>query len=407
MLRLAKGTHLMALPVYLPPSPQAGRPAFPRAAFGPMPPTLHPAARGAWRPAWLTTTAYAVLGVVVAVWLGLLAWALGLAEPRAPPPSARYRALDMATARRARLTTDARREQLVALGVEIFSERPFDEVSIDDIAASAGISKGLLYHYFPSKRDFYVAVVRHSADEMQAVTETGPTSPARAPVGGPGPATWSTSRPTRAATPPCCGPASARTARSRPSSRTCARRWRGGSSTTSRSAAPPPPGVRIAVRGWVGFAEAASLEWLERRELTRDELRDLLIQALTRRGRRGGGAFGGAVTPGRHPGPRERANAGGKTPPTADGCRGARDRRLPERLHARRRAGRPRRRRDRRPHQRARRLRRLRPRRGHARLAPAGPRLVRRAGRSVARALRRRHARARSCTRRSTGRAST
>jgi hypothetical protein len=42
----------------------------------------------------------------------------------------------------------------------------------------------------------------------------------------------------------------------------------------------PPPGVRIAVRGWVGFAEAASLEWLERRELSRDELRDLLIRAL-------------------------------------------------------------------------------------------------------------------------------
>jgi hypothetical protein len=42
-----------------------------------------------------------------------------------------------------------------------------------------------------------------------------------------------------------------------------------------------PAGVRIAVRGWVGFAEAASLEWLERRDLTRDELRELLIQALT------------------------------------------------------------------------------------------------------------------------------
>jgi hypothetical protein len=36
-------------------------------------------------PKWLTTTAYAVLGVVVAVWLGLLAWALGLAEPRRQP----------------------------------------------------------------------------------------------------------------------------------------------------------------------------------------------------------------------------------------------------------------------------------------------------------------------------------
>src|SRR3954451_16995250 len=80
----------------------------------------------------------------------------------------------MAAPRRARLSTDARREQLVALGIDIFSERPFDEVSIDGIAAAAGISKGLLYHYFPSKRDFYVAVIRSAADEMQALTEPDP-----------------------------------------------------------------------------------------------------------------------------------------------------------------------------------------------------------------------------------------
>jgi hypothetical protein len=87
MLRLAKGTHLMALPVYLPPSPQAKRagvPARPRAgAMQADTFILQREARGG--PAWLTTSAYAVLGVVVAVWLGLLAWALGLAEPRREP----------------------------------------------------------------------------------------------------------------------------------------------------------------------------------------------------------------------------------------------------------------------------------------------------------------------------------
>src|SRR3954453_11641873 len=76
----------------------------------------------------------------------------------------------MAASRRARLSTDARRDQLVAVGVDIFSERPYDEVSIDGIAAAAGISKGLLYHYFPSKRDFYVAVVRHGAAQLEAAT---------------------------------------------------------------------------------------------------------------------------------------------------------------------------------------------------------------------------------------------
>jgi hypothetical protein len=87
MLRLAKGTHLMALPVYLPPSPQAKRAGVPaRPRSGAMQADtfiLQREARGG--PAWLTTTAYAVLGVVVAVWLGLLAWALGLAEPRRQP----------------------------------------------------------------------------------------------------------------------------------------------------------------------------------------------------------------------------------------------------------------------------------------------------------------------------------
>ncbi len=87
MLRLAKGTHLMGLPVYLPPSPQANRagvPARPRSgAMRADTFILQREARGG--PAWLTTTAYAVLGVVVAVWLALLAWALGLAEPRRQP----------------------------------------------------------------------------------------------------------------------------------------------------------------------------------------------------------------------------------------------------------------------------------------------------------------------------------
>jgi hypothetical protein len=87
MLRLAKGTHLMALPVYLPASPQADRAGIP---VGPRSGAmqadtfiLQREARGG--PAWLTTTAYAVLAVVVAVWLGLLAWALGLADPGRQP----------------------------------------------------------------------------------------------------------------------------------------------------------------------------------------------------------------------------------------------------------------------------------------------------------------------------------
>ena len=196
----------------------------------------------------------------------------------------------MATARRARLTTDARREQLVALGGEIFSERPFDEVSIDDIAAAAGISKGLLYHYFPSKRDFYVAVVREAADEMQVVTDAPADLPAieRLSAGLDRYLEYVETHARGFATVLRAGIGSD------PEVAAIVEEVR--SAMAGRIlddlalTGPRPPGVRIAVRGWVGFAEAASLEWLERREITRDELRDLLIKALT-------GAVGAAAEP--------------------------------------------------------------------------------------------------------------
>jgi hypothetical protein len=84
MVRLAKGTHIMGLPIYMPASPQGRRPGVAVAKrSGPMAADtyiLQREARGG--PSWLTTTAYAILAVIVAIWLGLLTWALGLAEPR-------------------------------------------------------------------------------------------------------------------------------------------------------------------------------------------------------------------------------------------------------------------------------------------------------------------------------------
>ncbi len=52
----------------------------------------------------------------------------------------------------------------------MFGERAYDEVSIDDIARSAGIAKGLLYHYFPTKRGFYVAALRVAALQLLEAT---------------------------------------------------------------------------------------------------------------------------------------------------------------------------------------------------------------------------------------------
>ena len=72
--------------------------------------------------------------------------------------------------RRGRLDVDARREQLLEVGREFFSRRSYEEVWIDDIAKKAGVSKGLLYHYFPSKREFFVAAIRAEVEEIRART---------------------------------------------------------------------------------------------------------------------------------------------------------------------------------------------------------------------------------------------
>src|SRR3569623_1274673 len=68
--------------------------------------------------------------------------------------------------RRIRLDNDERRAQLLQLARTAFSDRSYDEVSIDDLARELKISKGLLYHYFPTKRDLYVAGLREIADEL-------------------------------------------------------------------------------------------------------------------------------------------------------------------------------------------------------------------------------------------------
>jgi AcrR family transcriptional regulator len=71
---------------------------------------------------------------------------------------------------RIRLAPEARREQLLDLGVDQLSVRRLEELSIDTLAEVAGISRGLLYHYFSSKREFHLAVLRRMADRVVAIT---------------------------------------------------------------------------------------------------------------------------------------------------------------------------------------------------------------------------------------------
>jgi AcrR family transcriptional regulator len=79
----------------------------------------------------------------------------------------------MAESRR-RLSPEDRRNELLALGAEVFGQRPYDEVRIDEIAERAGVSRALMYHYFPDKRTFFAAVVRAEGDRLFEATNTPP-----------------------------------------------------------------------------------------------------------------------------------------------------------------------------------------------------------------------------------------
>jgi len=74
------------------------------------------------------------------------------------------------TPTRTRLSPAERRTQLLELGFRLLATRSLDELSIDLLAEEAGISRGLMYHYFGSKLGFYEAVVQHAADDLYART---------------------------------------------------------------------------------------------------------------------------------------------------------------------------------------------------------------------------------------------
>ena len=67
---------------------------------------------------------------------------------------------------RLRRTAGDRRAQLVQIGLELLPTTPVQELTIDEVARRAGISRSLLFHYFASKREYYTAVTRAAADFM-------------------------------------------------------------------------------------------------------------------------------------------------------------------------------------------------------------------------------------------------
>lgn len=71
---------------------------------------------------------------------------------------------------RVRMNPDERRAQLIDIGVQMLGTRPLEKVSIEALADEAGISRGLLYHYFATKNEFHRAVVKKMAADLYQVT---------------------------------------------------------------------------------------------------------------------------------------------------------------------------------------------------------------------------------------------
>lgn len=80
----------------------------------------------------------------------------------------------MATTPRVRMDRDSRRELLLDHGVRLLATHAVEELSIEMLADEAGVSRGLLYHYFSNKKDFHQAVVRRAADDL--IAQTAPQS---------------------------------------------------------------------------------------------------------------------------------------------------------------------------------------------------------------------------------------
>ncbi|WP_226434947.1 TetR/AcrR family transcriptional regulator [Rhodococcus yananensis] len=79
--------------------------------------------------------------------------------------------------RRRRLPPEERRRQLVAIGLQELASRPIHALSVDRVAEIAGISRGLLFRYFPTKQDFYVAVVGAASRRMLRAAIPAPDDP--------------------------------------------------------------------------------------------------------------------------------------------------------------------------------------------------------------------------------------
>jgi len=175
-----------------------------------------------------------------------------------------------------RLENDERRRLLLELGAELFTRHAYDEISMAQIAREAGISKALLYHYFPSKQDYFVATLASGAEELRALVEPDPgLAPAEALMAAvdaylrwidENAAAYSKLLQSAATVP------EVRELVEGVRTETVDRILEGIGTTE--------PAARTAVRGWLWFMDGACLDWIAHRDIERQQLLGLVLGTL-------------------------------------------------------------------------------------------------------------------------------
>src|SRR5215212_10228058 len=185
----------------------------------------------------------------------------------------------------ARLEHDERRSQILACARRLFSERHYGAVSTADIAREAGVARGLLHHYFGSKRDLYLEIVRSmvSMPLQRVPAELDGRAPKQVLAEGVdrwlemlsrNRETWLVAR-------------GAQGFGHDPEVEAILEEARGAATDEVIAALRPgeqpvtaPPELRALVRAYAGLAEATSLEWLLHRRLTREQAHTLLYESF-------------------------------------------------------------------------------------------------------------------------------